>query len=188
MLNKNNKNKRLLITLVFVVVGMFGFGFALVPMYSVICKTLGINGKVENGTANSSNSVDVTRLVTVEFVTTTNENLPWDFYPEVKKVTLHPGQNILVNFYAKNKTDKTMIVQAVPSISPGVAAKYLKKTECFCFTQQTFKAHEGRDMPVLFHIDTDLPENIRTLTLSYTMFDIAHIGQPVNNKTKGHIQ
>jgi cytochrome c oxidase assembly protein subunit 11 len=182
-----NKNYRLVFLLGILVVGMFGFGFALVPLYTVMCKTLGINGKPENNAIAQAAIVDKTRTIIVEFLASTNANLPWDFYPETKKVNLHPGENILINYFAKNNSAQTMTVQAIPSISPGMAAKYLKKTECFCFTQQTFKAREGREMPVLFHIDTELPKNIHTISLSYTMFDTAQLLRPVTNKPVGHI-
>lgn len=182
-----SKNYRLLISLVVLVIAMFGFGFALVPLYTVLCKEWGINGKTDGMKSVQSETVDKTRMVTVEFLANTNADLPWNFYPMITKVTLHPGENKLINYYAKNNSGNTMTVQAVPSISPGLAAKYLKKTECFCFTQQTFKPHEGREMPVLFHIDPSLPKNIHTLALSYTMFDTAQLLRPPN-KTPGKIQ
>lgn len=180
------KNPRLLIALIFIVVGMFGFCFALIPMYTVMCKTLGLNGKTQNTAVGNSARVDNSRTITVEFLSTTNENLPWDFYPQTKKINVHPGQNALVEFIAKNKSDHTMTVQAIPSVSPGLAAQYLKKTECFCFTQQTFKAGEQRTMPVLFHLDTDLPKDIKVVAVSYSMFDTANLGH-VDQKKQGHI-
>lgn len=180
-------SKRLVIILSLTTIAMFGFGYAMVPLYSVLCKTLGLNGKTSNMVAAQSGIVDKNRTITIEFMANTNAGLPWDFYPEVKKITLHPGENKLVNFYAQNNAAQTMTVQAIPSVSPGFLAKYLKKTECFCFTQQTFKAHEKRDMPVLFHLDTDFPKDIDTLTLAYTMFDVAQISHPVN-LTTGRIQ
>lgn len=85
---------------------------------------------------------------------------------------MHPGEIVKLAFYAENKTDYTMTVQAIPSVTPGIAAKYLKKTECFCFTQQTLNGHEAMNMPLLFHLDTDLPKNVNTVTLSYTLFDV----------------
>jgi cytochrome c oxidase assembly protein subunit 11 len=182
------KNYRLLIILAVLVVAMFGFGFALVPLYTVMCKSWGINGKTDGTATALSGTVDKTRTITVEFLSNASTGLPWDFYPEVKKITLHPGENKLINYYARNNSNNTMTVQAIPSISPGPAAKYLKKTECFCFTQQTFKAHEGRDMPVLFHIDADLPKHIHVIALSYTMFDTAQLLKPSSNKTPGKIQ
>lgn len=180
-------NRRLFFILVFLTLGMFGFGFALVPLYTVLCKTLGINGKTNSMIAAQSQVIDKSRTITVQFLTTTNENLAWDFYPGVKKVIVHPGENKLIDFFAKNNSSGTMTVQAIPSVSPGLAAKYLRKTECFCFTRQTFKAGEKRNMPVLFHLDQDLPRDIHTITLSYTMFDTAHLGQATTTKAAGHI-
>ena len=107
----------------------------------------------------------------MQFVTTINANLSnWEFYPKVTAVNLHPGENQRVLFYAKNNTDQEMTVQAIPSVTPGLAAQYVKKTECFCFTQQTLKPHETKIMPLLFHIDKASLNDINTLTLSYTLF------------------
>jgi cytochrome c oxidase assembly protein subunit 11 len=127
--------------LIFAVIGMFGFGFALVPIYNSLCKTLGINGKVDLTQRASTHGLklDKERTITVEFVATQNSTVPWNFYPTVKKVKIHPGEMYRLSFYAENKTDHKIIVQAIPSITPGIAAKYLKKTECFCFAQQTKK-------------------------------------------------
>lgn len=181
-------NRRLFIILVFVTLGMFGFGFALIPLYTVLCKTLGVNGKTDPMFAAQSQIIDNSRTITVQFLTTTNENLAWDFYPEIKKVVVHPGENKLIDFFAKNNSAHTMTVQAIPSVSPGLAAKYLRKTECFCFTRQTFNAGEKRNMPVLFHLDRDLPRDIHTITLSYTMFDTTNLGKTTTSKVVGHIQ
>ncbi|VEG91680.1 cytochrome c oxidase assembly protein [Legionella spiritensis] len=166
---------KLVLTLFVVVIGMFAFGFALVPIYNSLCKTFGINGKT-NQQAIAYDAKDAIvakdREVTVEFVATNNGNVPWAFYPKVKKLTVHPGEIAKLAFYAENQSRYRMTVQAIPSVTPGIAAKYLKKTECFCFTQQTLNGHEAMDMPLLFHLDTDLPANIRTITLSYTLFDV----------------
>jgi cytochrome c oxidase assembly protein subunit 11 len=143
------KNAKLVRTLVFVVLGMFGFGYALVPLYDVLCEITGINGKVESGAVKEvSYEVDKSREITVEFMTSLNESTPMVFRSETKKMKIHPGEYYTVNFYAENKTDKVMIARAIPSISPGPVAEYFKKTECFCFSEQTFKAREGRTMPV----------------------------------------
>ena len=165
-------NSRTAKKLIVVVVGMFAFGFALVPLYNVMCKQLGINGKVGNQAKALGVSVDKTRTVKVIFLATNNAGLPWTFKPNTRSVTLHPGENTHISYYAKNNTNHTMTVQAIPSIAPGRAAQYMKKTECFCFTRQTFGPHQAMDMPLLFHIDTDLPKNIHTLTLSYTLFHV----------------
>ncbi|MFC3909812.1 cytochrome c oxidase assembly protein [Legionella dresdenensis] len=166
---------RLVVGLIIIVLGMFGFGFALVPIYNRLCQTLGINGKTYNQAVAYDASKAVIaedREVVVEFVATTNSNIPWAFYPKVKKIRVHPGAIAKLAFYAENKSNYTMSVQAIPSITPGLAAKYLKKTECFCFTRQTLNGHEAMDMPLLFHLDPDLPADIKTITLSYSLFDV----------------
>ncbi|KTD03193.1 cytochrome c oxidase assembly protein [Legionella geestiana] len=171
------RHGRLLLKLAVLVIGMFGFGFALVPIYNTLCKTLGINGKTGQQVAlEAAHSVkmDAKRQVTVEFVATNNEGVQWTFYPETRKISVHPGEVARLSFYAENRTDHSMVVQAVPNVTPALAAKYLKKTECFCFTQQTLNGHEAMHMPLLFHLDPELPENIRTVTLSYTLFDVTH--------------
>jgi len=174
MLNSTRTNKRLVIKLLSISIGMFAFGYLLVPIYNVMCKTLGINGKTGGPVAyrEKGNQIDKNRWVTIEFLATNNTALPWKFYPKIKKIKLHPGELKRVSFYGENTTDHSMIVQAIPSITPGIAAKYMKKTECFCFTQQTLNGHGSMDMPILFHIDRALPKNIHTLTLSYTLFDV----------------
>lgn len=174
-MNRTKSHQKLIIILALVVVGMFGFGFALVPIYNSLCKTLGINGKTNPQSiayVADPASIVKDREVLVEFVATNNSGVPWAFYPKTKKVTIHPGEQARLAFYAENKTDHAMTVQAIPSVTPGLAAKYLKKTECFCFTSQTLNGHEAMDMPLLFHLDKALPEDIKTITLSYTLFDL----------------
>lgn len=166
------KNAKLVRVLVFVVLGMFGFGYALVPLYDVLCEVTGINGKVESAAVEEVNYVvDKNREVTVEFMTSLNEDTPMVFRSELKKIKVHPGEYVTVNFYAENKTDKIMVARAIPSISPGLAAEFFKKTECFCFSEQTFKAREGKTMPVRFVVNPELPEKYKTITLAYTFFD-----------------
>ena len=155
---------------------MFAFGFALVPIYNRLCSTLGINGKT-NAQAiayDASAATIAKREVMVQFVATNNGSIPWKFYPKIRSIKVHPGELAKLSFYAENTTGHTMTVQAIPSVTPGIAAKYLKKTECFCFTQQTLNGHEAMDMPLLFHLDTDLPSNITTITLAYTLFDVTN--------------
>lgn len=169
------KQRKLLLLLGAIVLGMFAFGFALVPIYNSLCKTLGINGKTNTEAIayDAANAKVVkNREVLVQFVATNNSGVPWAFYPKVKEIKVHPGEIAKLAFYAENKTDHPMVVQAVPSVTPGIAAKYLKKTECFCFTQQTLNGHEAMNMPLLFHLDPELPGNINTITLSYTLFDV----------------
>ena len=151
---------------------MFGFGYAMVPLYDVFCDLTGINGKTSGVAAvESTYSIDKNRTITVEFLTSLNESAPILFKSELKKIDVHPGEYYTVNFYAENLTDKPMVARAIPSISPGVAAEYFIKTECFCFSEQTFKAKEGKTMPVRFVIDPKLPDRYKTITLAYTFFD-----------------
>ncbi len=177
-----SKQSRLLIILTVVVLGMFAFGFALVPIYSSLCKALNINGKTNTEALayNPDTKVDTTREILVQFVATNNGSVPWEFYPKQTSIRVHPGEIAKLSFYAENQTSHRMTVQAIPSVTPGIAAKYLKKTECFCFTQQTLNGHEGMDMPLLFHLDTDLPANVRTITLAYTLFDVTSRANPAS--------
>ncbi|HRD69884.1 MAG TPA: cytochrome c oxidase assembly protein [Legionella sp.] len=170
------KQRKLLVILTLIVLGMFAFGFALVPIYNSLCKTLGINGKTNPQAIAydvSKAKIATDREVLVEFVATNNSGVPWAFFPKVKKIKVHPGEIVKLAFYAENKTDHQMTVQAIPSVTPGIAAKYLKKTECFCFTQQTLNGHEAMNMPLLFHLDTELPDDVNTVTLAYTLFDVS---------------
>ncbi len=168
----DKKNAKLIRNLLFVVLAMFGFGYALVPIYDVLCDITGLNGKVESTAVKEVvYPIDKSREITVEFMTSLNESAPMVFRAETNKLKVHPGKYYTVNFYAENKTDKPMVAQAIPSISPGLAAEYFKKTECFCFTEQTFKAGEGKVMPVRFVVNPDLPPQYKTITLAYTFFD-----------------
>lgn len=178
-MNKKNDQRRLLVVLSGIVLSMFAFGFALVPIYNSLCQTLGINGKTNAKAVAydaSTANIDKNREVLVEFVTTNNSGVPWVFYPKTTRIKVHPGEIVKLAFYAENKTDYPMTVQAIPSVTPGIAAKYLKKTECFCFTKQTLNGHEAMDMPLLFHLDPDLPQKVNTVTLSYTLFDVTGKG------------
>lgn len=166
------KNIRLVRKLVVVVLLMFGFGYALVPLYDVFCDITGINGKTDEVAATETTyQIDKNREVTVEFVTSLNESAPMIFKSEMKKLKVHPGQYYTVNFYAENLTDKDMVARAIPSVTPGPAAEYFKKTECFCFSEQKFKAKEGKTMPVRFVVNPELPDRYKTITLAYTFFD-----------------
>lgn len=171
--NKPSKHSKTVTKLMLVVVGMFGFGFLLVPLYDVFCDVTGINGKT-NDTAASYDGVivDESRWVTVEFITRTNTGMPWEFSAQTQKIKVHPGEINQIDFYAKNPANRDIVGQAVPSVSPGLAALYLNKTECFCFEQQTLKAGEETMMPVRFYIDPQLPDDITFFTLSYTLYDV----------------
>jgi len=166
-----------------VVVAMFGFGFALAPMYEAFCNAFGINGRfleIEKGSYDAEakakqfaglSQVDKSRTVKVQFTASRNQNLNWEFRALENVVDVHPGEVKTVKYFARNLTDRTVVAQAVPSIVPGQAVKYFSKIECFCFTQQTFKPGEEREMPLRFVVDAGLPKKISTLTLSYTFFD-----------------
>jgi len=151
---------------------MFGFGFAMVPLYDVFCDITGINGKTGRIELEEalSQQVDEERLVTVEFLATVHSDLPWEFRPVVRKIKVHPGEVTEVNYFARNKADSLVVGQAVPSVAPGLAAKYFNKTECFCFTRQALGPGESKDMPLRFVVDPELPEEIRTVSLSYTFY------------------
>lgn len=174
------QHRKLVFKLSVLTILMFGFGFALVPIYNRMCAALGINGKTSMLAVNydvKRAAVDKKRIIEVQFVATQNPSLPWAFYPETKTVKVHPGEIAKLTFYAENQTNYKMTVQAIPSVTPGLAAKHIKKTECFCFTRQTLNGHEAMHMPLLFHVDVDLPESIHTMTLSYTLFDVSAKGE-----------
>lgn len=165
-------NNRLALKLGVFVLAMFGFGYALVPLYDVFCAITGLNGKT-NTTAISENSyqIDKNRQVTLQFVTSVNESAPLLFHAKTKQIKVHPGQYHTVNFYAQNQSTKPMLARAIPSVTPGAAAEYLHKTQCFCFDEQTFAIGQGKTMPVRFVIDPALPAKYQTITLAYTFFD-----------------
>ncbi len=153
---------------------MFGFGFALVPLYDVFCDITGINGKtgrVEASTIDAS-QVDISRTIEVRFLASTNAGLPWSFEPAVTKMEVHPGKLYEAIYRVRNTVDKPTTGQAIPSVSPGLAAEHFNKTECFCFTQQELAGFESRDMPLRFIIDNAISENIEQITLSYTFLSV----------------
>lgn len=171
------KNIRLATKLLLIAVLMFGFGYALVPLYNVLCDITGQNKKLQAATSAGETEfvVDQSREVTVEFVTSTNESTPLEFKAEMAMLKVHPGQFYTVNFYAKNTQGRELKAQAIPSISPGLAEEFFKKTQCFCFETQTFAPHQEKTMPVRFVVNPKLPERYKTITLSYTFFDKTNI-------------
>lgn len=175
MQNQNQKqgeNKKVVKQLLLATAFMFGFGYALVPLYNVFCDITGLNGRTSDQAAEVKPAdIDHNRWVTVEFTGGVNANMPWQFRPMVSKMKVRPGEPSRVNFYAKNVSSSTIVGNAVPSVAPGNAAKYFTKTECFCFTQQELKSGEEKEMPVVFIIDKNLPKRINTVTLSYTFFN-----------------
>ncbi len=161
-------NRVLLRKLLVVVVGMFGFGFLLVPFYEKICEVTGIRN-LAAGDAVANTQVDASRTVNVVLDTNTRD-LPWEFRAEERTVHVHPGEVRQVLFEVVNRTDRPVTGQAIPSYGPAQAAQYFRKLECFCFSTQTLQPGERREMPVVFVIDPALPKDIPDVALSYTFF------------------
>ena len=174
-------NRRLLGKLTVIAAVMFGFGYALVPMYRAICEALGINvlslseQRVANGSwtgrkADVNTQVDTTRSVSVEF--DANARGPWDFKPAQRALQVHPGEMTTVMYTFKNIQNRTMVAQAIPSNAPKQASPYFNKLECFCFNEYTLAPGESKTWPVVFVIDPKLPRDVGTITLSYTFFEV----------------
>lgn len=167
-------NQRLTFKLLAATLAMFGFGFALVPLYDVMCDALGINGKTntESALQPQGMSPDTSRRIRVEFMAHLNQGIPWQFGPKQTFMDVYPGEVIQTAFIAKNLSSHQIVGQAVPSVSPGLGATYFNKIECFCFNQQPLASQDSAEMPLIFYIEPDIPESIHTLTLSYTLYDI----------------
>ena len=171
-------NRRMLGKLLVVALLMFGFGYALVPMYRAICEALGVNvlslaeqrRESAAGNRSANTQIDTTRTVTVEF--DANARGPWDFKPAKASVQVHPGEMATVMYEFRNKQDRTMAAQAIPSYAPKQAMAHFNKLECFCFNEYTLKAGESKQWPVVFVIDPKLPKDVTTITLSYTFFEV----------------
>ncbi len=163
--------------MVTVVVIMFSFVFVvMVPLYNVLCDALGINGKTSGERYQAATiQVDESREITVQFVAMNSDGMPWEFRPTQTIMRVNPGAVNETVFFARNPLPKDMVAQAIPSVSPARAAEYFHKTECFCFNQQPLGGQESTDMPLQFIVDQDLPRDIKTITLSYTMFDITEM-------------
>jgi cytochrome c oxidase assembly protein subunit 11 len=171
MVSAHRENQRMLGKLLVAAAVMFGFGFALVPFYRTLCDALGLNG-IAQSDAVAATQVDATRLLTVEFDTNLRSGLPWTFAPLEKSVRIHPGELTQVVFEIRNNSSRPVTGQAVPSYGPQVAARHFKKLECFCFTQQTLAPGEVKRMPVVFVVGRELPQDVNTVTLSYTFFEV----------------
>jgi cytochrome c oxidase assembly protein subunit 11 len=165
-------NRKLILGLLLMTAGSFAFGWALVPLYDVFCRAVGIgNAEAKAGPSVAREQVDINREVTVEFVASLTSVGSFEFRPKVASMRIHPGKLYGTEFFARNLTSGASVARAVPSISPNGAAQYFHKTECFCFTPQKFAVGEGRDMPVRFIVDPQLPANVDKLTLAYTFYD-----------------
>lgn len=173
-------NRQMLGKLALLAVLMFGFGFAMVPMYRAICELTGINlltkadPAVQEAVRNTQ--VDTSRTVTVEF--DANQFGQWQFRPERRSLEVHPGEVVTVAYELSNSTGNELAGQAIPSYAPAVSAQYFHKLECFCFKQQALGANETRRFPVVFIVDPKLPANVSTITLSYTFFQVGTGMQP----------
>jgi cytochrome c oxidase assembly protein subunit 11 len=166
-------NRSMLVKLVVVAGLMFGFGFALVPMYRAICSITCINNLVQRdvGAREAKNTqVDATRTISIEL--DANARGPLQFKPEQNSLDVHPGEVMTVMYQVTNEQGRTVQAQAIPSYAPKEATEYFKKIECFCFTQQTLAANETKRMPVVFVVDPKLPKDVKTITLSYTFFEL----------------
>jgi cytochrome c oxidase assembly protein subunit 11 len=170
------QNRAMMGKLLLIVVLMLGFAYALVPMYRKICEVIGINATRDVNFAAANTQVDTSRSVSVELVSAINQNAPVTFEALDKAIKLHPGEITTVRFRVTNRTDRALVGHAVPSYSPARAGRYLTKLECFCFANQTFRAGETRELPVRFFITRELPEDIGTMTLAYTFFDVTNTG------------
>jgi cytochrome c oxidase assembly protein subunit 11 len=165
-------NGKLVRALLIMTAGSFVFGWALVPLYDVLCRAAGIgNAEAKAGKSVVQETMDPNREVTIEFLAEPASVGSFDFQPKVASMRVHPGKLYDAEFYAKNLTQEPSVAQAVPSISPTGTAKYFHKTECFCFSPQKFAAGEGRDLPVRFIVDPQLPSDVDKLTLAYTIYD-----------------
>ena len=179
-------HSRLIGRLLLLVAGAFIFAFAMVPLYNVLCEATGFNGKttspktILNGfgvgglqAANTPTSkVDTSRTVRVEFTGTVMPGLPWEMRPLTLSLEIHPGEMQQVSYLVRNTSNRTIVGQAVPSISPGLAAQHFEKIECFCFSQQTLAPGEAREMPLAFIVKPEVDRNISQITLSYAFFSI----------------
>ena len=170
-------NLAMLGKLVIVTALMFGFGYALIPLYKKICEITGVNELTQTDSGAvafaKSTQVDLSRIVTVEF--DGNARGPWRFKPVVSAMRVHPGELATVTYEIANQQNRTMQAQAIPSYIPTAATQYFRKLECFCFKQQTLSPHEAKQFPVVFVIDPKLPKNVTTITLSYTFFEVGGV-------------
>ncbi|MDZ7813154.1 MAG: cytochrome c oxidase assembly protein [Ideonella sp.] len=176
-MTRRRANLQMVGKLCVVVAMMFGFGYALVPLYQKICEALGINvltlsesGGVARGERAGNTQVDRQRTITVEF--DANARGPWDFKPAVNAVTVHPGELATVMYEFQNMQNRTMAAQAIPSYAPHQAAPHFYKVECFCFNEYTLEAGEKKQWPVVFYIDPKISKDVTTITLSYTFFEV----------------
>ena len=173
-------NRKLVRQLVLLTAMMFGFGYALVPLYNVFCEVTGINGKTGrlSQTQAASLAPDKTREITVEFLTNVSTGLPWNFRPLQEKIVVNPGVLTTVSFAMRNRANYEIVGQAIPSLAPQTSARYFSKTECFCFARQPLAGGEEKTVPVRFIIDPKIPADVDRVTLSYTFFEAPKVAEP----------
>ncbi|MFY0990260.1 cytochrome c oxidase assembly protein [Halomonas sp. C05BenzN] len=171
--------RRTVVRTVAALIGMFAFAFALVPLYDVFCEVTGINGKVStNAQAIVHEEVDESRMVTVQFITRSGSGLPWRLGVETRQIRLHPGQSAEVDFTFRNQSDEASWGRAVPSVSPSRASQHLRKMSCFCFDEQRLEAGEALSLPLVFQLARDLPPDVNTVTLVYTLYPVTRNDAP----------
>lgn len=171
-MNAVQPNLAMLKKLLVVAMVMFAFGYAMIPFYKKICEVTGLNNLLQPDTlTEETQQIDKSRLLTVELDANTR-NLPWQFKPLQSTVQMHPGELVEVMYEIKNTSDREVTGQAIPSYAPLLVSQHIKKLECFCFTQQVLKPHEVRQMPVQFMIESTFPDDITTLSISYTFFEL----------------
>lgn len=172
--------RRTVVRSVVALIGMFAFAFALVPLYDVFCRVTGINGKVDNtAQAIVHEGVDESRYVTVQFITRGSSGLPWRMEVETRQVRVHPGQTSEVNFTFRNQSEEANWGRAVPSVSPSRASRHLRKVSCFCFDEQRLEAGERLELPLVFQLARDLPPDVNTVTLVYTLYPVTDAQAPL---------
>ena len=165
-------NKALSVRLLAMALGMFVFGFFVMPpLYDVFCEITGFGGRTNTEAQIVTEAPDETREIRIEFMTNVNEYAPWSFSADVDSMTVNPGRMYYATFTATNHSSEVKVAQAVPSLVPTTASEHFRKIECFCFTSQEFAANETRAMPLQFIVDPDLPDYVDTITLQYTFFD-----------------
>lgn len=175
MSNQQRENLSLVGRLLILAAAMFGFGFALVPLYEVFCEITGFGGRTNTEAVVVNEAPVLDREVRIEFMTTVNSYAPFEFAADADSMTVHPGKMYFATFTAKNLSASDKVAHAVPSVAPIAAAEHFVKIECFCFDSQAFVGNEEKAMPVQFIVDPDLPDYVDTITLQYTFFDTTSV-------------
>jgi cytochrome c oxidase assembly protein subunit 11 len=182
MVTSPSRTRALPVRLAILAVAMFGFGFALVPLYSVLCRLTGLNQLQAADSVASGTRPEMNRTVSMQFDSNLRDGLPWVFRPMEPVMQVHPGQLVRVSYEIRNTSDRTIIGQAIPSFAPAAAAAHVRKLECFCFSTNTLAPNEVKELPVVFIIDRALPSDVSIVTLSYTFFEVPGAGTPSNRR------